>query len=80
VSLEAPEADATRWSIRIKPEPGRSYTTRFIGPEGRVLLETQSNPARFDVPPATAYVRAKVTADDGTAAWLQPVFPGAPPK
>ena len=28
------------------------------------------SPARFDVPSGTAYVRAKVTADDGTAAWL----------
>lgn len=79
VTLDTVDASPAGFAIRIRAEAGKTYTVRFIGPEGKMLRETSENPARFEIPPGTLYTRAKVTASDGAAAWVQPVFPGGAP-
>jgi hypothetical protein len=74
VTLEEVTAGPGAVEVRIREEAGKTYVTRFIGPGGKALLETSENPARFAIPPGTAYVRAKVVASDGGAAWAQPAY------
>lgn len=76
VVLEDVRLERERVEVAIRPESGLSYVTSFIGDGGEVLLESASREVRFDVPGdrPLAYVRAKVTASNGTCAWTQPAF------
>jgi hypothetical protein len=74
VELSDLAVQPTRISIAIKALDGVSYSTSFIGDNGRVLLTTAANPAVFDLTEKLTYVRAKVTDSAGHAAWVQPVF------
>lgn len=63
-------------TVSIAAKGQARYRTLFIGPNGRVLAETLTNPANFTVPDG-GYVRAKVIDSNGLTAWLQPYFPPA---
>ncbi len=56
----------------------RGATVRFLGRDGRVLHEsgplTEGAPAEYALHSDDRYVRAKVIARDGTAAWTPAVF------
>jgi hypothetical protein len=61
-------------AVHIARDRDFRYRTRFIGAEGRVLLETTANPAVYTLRGNEPYVRAKVIDSGGRVAWVQPVF------
>lgn len=77
VELEDLVVAPGRLEVHVRTRGSHRYTTEFIGPGGRVLARTTSNPAVYDLAAdrsAPAYVRAKVTDSQGWVAWVQPVF------
>lgn len=60
--------------IRILPEEGIDYRTEFIGPEGTVLAESDTLKPGLRRKKGVAYVRARISASDGSLALTQPVF------
>jgi hypothetical protein len=74
VELSDVQRSATTLSVTIKPDAWSRYTTRFIGRDGRVLLETGANPATYQVKGDEGYVRAVVLESNGRKAWVQPVM------
>lgn len=71
---------AVGWSstyrVAIAKSEGLTYTTQFISNDGEVLHESHALVSSFELPDddTHTYVRAKVTASDGTCAWTQPLF------
>lgn len=65
-------------TVSIKTKNQARYRTEFIGPKGRLLYESQENPAAFTLSGKEGYVRARVTDSNGRIAWLQPYFVKAP--
>lgn len=76
VELDDVTRDGRVLRVRIRPEPAKDYTIRFIGRCGRVVHECDSTEAELalDSEEDNAYLRAKIIASDGTCAWTQPVF------
>jgi hypothetical protein len=71
VVLERAEVVDGSLVIAVDPAAGGSYTIDFIE-NGRRVASERGKVARRSVP-ARGYVRALVTRDDGTRAWVQPV-------
>jgi hypothetical protein len=70
VVLETAEVDAGELVVTVAPgEPG-TYTIDFIE-NGKRVQRVRGRTARHAVP-ASGYVRALVTRDDGKLAWIQP--------
>jgi hypothetical protein len=67
--------------ISVKPVEGVTYTIRFIGKAGRTLRQCTGTTAEYRPTgrPQEAYVRVRVNASNGTAAWTQPVWPEKKP-
>lgn len=63
-----------RIELHIQNKWDNKYRTEFIGSKGKVLFESVSNPAVFDLKDEKKYVRAKVYDSGGSVAWVQPVF------
>lgn len=74
VELDDVQRSSTRYVIGIRAERWSKYTTRFIGKNGRVLAESFSNPATYDIKGDEGYVRAVVLESNGKRAWGQPVM------
>ncbi len=73
VELEDIRFRDDRLSVSVRPAPGRTYRIQFIGPGGKVLDEKTGVKASCAIPDGrNAYIRAKVIADDGAVAWVQP--------
>lgn len=60
--------------IHIDVDRDFRYATTFVGAEGEVLLETEENPAVFELTDDVGYVRARVRSSRSDYAWTQPVF------
>jgi hypothetical protein len=76
VELADVQVSPARYTLRFVPEPSSRYTTRFIGKDGRVLLESFANPATYEMKGDEGYVRAVVMESNGKRAWTQPVMLG----
>ena len=76
VTLTELEADSEGVHLKVEQEWHFAYTTRFTGPEGKLLSEASGTEAQYSVSGDERYVRAVVSASDGTKAWTQPVFTG----
>ena len=76
VTLTDLEATPEKIRIEVEPEPFRMYTTKFIGKNGRVLLETSGFAAEYCPSGNEGYVRAVTVSSGNTKAWTQPVFLG----
>lgn len=63
-----------RMEIRIKQKSNYGYRTEFVGAGGKVLYQTEENPAVFELKGDEKYVRARVRDSGGFVAWVQPVF------
>jgi len=74
VELRDYEVTPARMTITIRERPFEKYRVQFIGRGGRVLAETTSSPASYDISGAEGYVRARVLDSNGRVAWTQPVF------
>ncbi len=74
VDLEDVIVTKNRFEIRISLRGDFKYRTLFLGERGRVLFQTENNPAVFELHQDEKYVRAKVVDSGGFAAWVQPVF------
>ena len=71
VSVEDFHSDGKRYEVRVRAEPGLTYTTEFIGTRkgathpadiGLVLAATSANPAVYTFKGDELYVRARVTS------------------
>lgn len=64
-------------SISVRSKPNVTYTVQFIGKGCRVLSKTNGATAQYQLTndADAGYVRAKVTCNDGTMAYTQPVWP-----
>ncbi len=80
VELNDIQRTSTRLTVSIKPDSWSRYTTRFVGTDGRVLAETGTNPAVYDITGDEGYVRAVVLESNGKKAWVQPTLLGNAPK
>jgi len=65
-------APSREWSPALKPSA--RYRTRFVGANGRVLLETTGHSAQYRFNGTEQYVRAAIIDSDGRRAWTQPIF------
>jgi hypothetical protein len=63
--------------VSVKPVDGVTYTILFIGQGGIPLSKSTASHAEYHLRggPLEKYVRVRINASDGTAAWLQPVWP-----
>lgn len=68
------ELSAQPDEIRVVVDEPRSCTIRFTGLEGRELATAPCPRGTFRPSEAKGYVRATVVAEDGSKAWLQPMF------
>ena len=75
VALGDYSVDRSAIGISIEPVPRVRYVTEFIGLNGQALHEVKGRLAiyRFTGDSAEVYVRARITASDGSRAWTQPV-------
>ena len=76
VTLADLESTPEKIRIEVEPEPFRMYTTKFIGKNGRVLLETSGFAAEYCPSGNEGYVRTVTVSSGNTKAWTQPVFLG----
>ena len=60
--------------VDIKTASPFKYTTEFIGENGRVLKTSFDTSSTYTMAAADRYVRVRVAASSGEAAWTQPVF------
>lgn len=74
VGLDDIQIEPKKITLHIRQEGDFKYHTEFIGNQGRVLHQTENNPAVFELLSDEPYVRAKVMDSAGYAAWIQPVF------
>lgn len=74
VELEDYTANRNSISLKIKAERWSRYRVVFIGARGRILRETDENPAIYQFTGNEQYVRAKIYESNGKLAWTQPVF------
>ncbi|MDG2282031.1 MAG: CehA/McbA family metallohydrolase [Longimicrobiales bacterium] len=64
----------TSLEVHIAQDRDFRYVTMFIGASGEILLETEDNPAVFQLTEDVGYVRARVSNSRSDYAWTQPVF------
>lgn len=74
IELSALEAGSGRLYLKIKPASSSKYRIQFIGKGGRVLAESTSQAAEYQLKDGDAYVRARVLESNGAQAWTQPVM------
>jgi len=74
VELEDIIVTSKQLEIRIAPHSDFKFRTEFIGRGGKILLNSDSNPAIYKLAGDEKYVRAKVYDSAGFVAWVQPVF------
>ncbi len=74
VELAEYQADEKSITIKIKEAQKAKHRVQFIGENGRLLKETATNPADYQIRGDERYVRAKVTDSNGRVAWTQPIF------
>ena len=74
VSLADLEATPEKIKVEIDPAPFQVYSTKFIGKNGIVLLQTDGVSAEYSPSGEEGYVRTVTTSSGNTKAWTQPVF------
>lgn len=77
VELEDYTVDAKSMTVKVKEKNLAHYVIRFVGPNGRVLQESQGSSATYAFR-GEAYVRAKVIDSNGRMAFCQPTFARSP--
>lgn len=73
VELMDYEASNKQIKLTIKETKFSKYVVQFIGQGGKVLKESLTNPAVYDIQGNEQYVRAKVIESNSAFAWTQPV-------
>ena len=88
VILESVEGAANRLHVKVRPEPGVTFTIEFIGvnrneARSRILKKTNGTEGSFNLKADQMFVRARVTSSktkanpyqegDHEMAWTQPV-------
>lgn len=74
VTLKRLEVTAKGMEIEVAPQAGRTYTIRFVGRNGKVLIEQAALSARYEFKGDELYVRAVVIDSSQKKAWIQPRF------
>jgi hypothetical protein len=60
--------------IEVVGLPGRNYTIRFIGRDGKLLAEAATASSHYEFKGNEMYVRAVVVDSEKKKAWIQPTF------
>lgn len=71
-------ADQKQVVITTKEQQWSRYRIQFIGRGGRVLSESITSPATYNIKGDEGYVRARIIESNGKMAWTQPVMIGNP--
>ena len=74
VTLKRLEITDKAMEIEVAPQAGRTYTIRFVGKNGKVLVEQSTTSARYEFKGDELYVRAVVVDSSQKKAWIQPKF------
>ena len=74
VELSDYQATPQSMTVTVRQRTWAKYRIQFIGRGGRLLQETTSSPARYDIRGSEGYVRAKVIESSGGVAWTQPLI------
>jgi uncharacterized protein (TIGR03437 family) len=74
VTLQDYQLSATGITITVDEALSGQTTIDFIGKNGRLLRRSTNSPAVYNFTGDEMYVRAKITAGGGKAAWTQPVY------
>jgi hypothetical protein len=74
VSLSEYQTTESEISLKINPEQGMSYTTEFIGENGRILATSFDLASKYRFTGHEKYVRVRIMDSKSTFAWTQPVF------
>ena len=78
VELETLETSAARYTVKVREERMSRYRIRFIGKDGRVLSESPTGSATYNIRGDEGYVRVVVLESNGKRAWGQPVMVARP--
>lgn len=78
VELDDIKITSTRIEIHIAKHGDFKFRTEFVGASGKILLNSETNPAVYQLSGDEQYVRAKVYNSGGYVAWVQPVFARKP--
>ncbi|MCI0697391.1 CehA/McbA family metallohydrolase [candidate division KSB1 bacterium] len=78
VELDDIKITSTQIEIYIAKQGDFKFRTEFIGAGGKILLNSEINPAIYQLSGDMQYVRAKVYNSGGYVAWVQPVFARKP--
>lgn len=74
VELDDIKITPTQIEIHIAKHGDFKFHTEFVGVSGKTLLNSETNPAIYQLSGDEQYVRAKVYDSGGYVAWVQPVF------
>jgi hypothetical protein len=74
VTLKDIRVTGDGYVVEIRPYRDLTYTTYFIGKDGKILQETYGNRAEYRFKGDELYVRARVFESSGRFACTQPVF------
>ena len=74
VTLKRLEITDKAMEIEVAPQTNRTYTIRFVGKNGKVLMEQPVASARYEFKGDELYVRAVVVDSSQKKAWIQPRF------
>ena len=76
VTLKKLEISDKAMDIEVVGLPGRNYTIRFIGRDGKLLAEAATASSHYEFKGNEMYVRAVVVDSEKKKAWIQPTFLG----
>ncbi len=74
VELDDIKITSTQIEIHIAKHGDFKFRTEFVGAGGKILLNSETNPAVYQLVGNEQYVRAKIYNSGGDVAWVQPVF------
>jgi uncharacterized protein (TIGR03437 family) len=74
VTLEDYQVSNKGITITLPNSLTEPFTVDFIGRSGQLLQRNSSSPAVYDFTGHEQYVRAKITNNEGKAAWTQPIY------
>jgi len=74
VELADVQSTPQQLTVTVKEQAYAKYTIQFIGQGGRILKDTITSPATYEIGGNEGYVRARILDSNGQVAWTQPVF------
>lgn len=74
VTLQDYQVSTSSMTITLDTGSSEAWTIDFIGRNGQLLQRNSTSPAVYSFTGHEQYVRAKITNNEGQAAWTQPIY------